>query len=382
MYIDTGSHQTKNNNKSTLGQTKVAALKKTHSSLKNLPKAHLNRLPLKKESKFPQKTRTKPTETTKKPFQWSKLKGNNGSSKGGSLEPKESTQGSSKLSNISDDDGPKPLQDPPTQKQSGGAINAPKVGSNRGSSGPTGAAVGPNGAISTDGHQAKDNKDSTLGQTKGADSSTPNSSALEDIDPDLPGELIDPQEKKRPIPTPTPSKPTPEVTTVHEFLALDNPKVPLSHRQEIAFKLFSLLNKPVTRDGKVYLLTKINTPEKERIEQESMVAYFGSTYQIKQETTNLRECEKKIFSFPTSGPSLASKYSEAKKSQTKAVKRESLTDDDEGQKLIDRCLTIRGQFLSAQSKSKQAWLELTEEQRRFYDYIKPVTKNMIFQLGM
>ncbi|KAH6571033.1 hypothetical protein BASA62_004082 [Batrachochytrium salamandrivorans] len=165
MNIDTDGHQTKESKGSTLGQTKGAA---------------------------PKEDTLKPTKTTK---------------------------GSSKLTKVSDDDGPKPLQDPPTQKQNNGVINTPKVGSKHGSSGPTGAAVGPNGAIDTDTHQAKESNDSTLGQAKGADSSIPNSSALESTNPDLSDQLIDPQEKRRPIPNPTPSKPTPEVTSVHEFFS-------------------------------------------------------------------------------------------------------------------------------------------------------------------
>ncbi|KAH9272846.1 hypothetical protein BASA83_004734 [Batrachochytrium salamandrivorans] len=427
MYIDTGSHQTKDNNKSTLGQTKVGAPKedslkptettKSSSKLSSVsdddkPKEPQDP-PTQKQSnedittpkkgpsrgssvstgastgsdirvEVPPEDSYKPTETTKKPFQWSKLKGNNGSSKGGSLKPKESAQDPSKLTNVSDDDGPKPLQDPPTQKQSNGVINAPKKGFNRGSSGPTGAAVGPNGAIDTGAHQAKESNDSTLGQTKGADSSIPNSSALESTNPDLSDQLIDPQEKRRPIPNPTPSKPTPEVTTVHEFLALDNPRVPLSHRQEKAFKLFNLLNKPRLQnaDTKLYLLTRISKPEKERIEQEKMAAFFGSTYQIKQKAKDLRECERKIFSFRTSGQSLASQYSEAKKSQTKTIEKRALTDEEEGQYLIESCLTIRGESLSAEAESKRAWSELTDDQKRFYEYLKPVTKNVMFQLGM
>ncbi|KAH6562218.1 hypothetical protein BASA60_011198 [Batrachochytrium salamandrivorans] len=351
MYIDTGSHQTKNNNKSTLGQTKVAALKEDSLEPEESAKSSSKSSAIKERVEVPPEDSYKPTETTKKPFQWSKLKGNNGSSKGGSLEPKESTQGSSKLSNISDDDGPKPLQDPPTQKQSGGAINAPKVGSNRGSSGPTGAAVGPNGAISTD----------------------------EDIDPDLPGELIDPQEKKRPIPTPATSSKIPEVTSVHDFLALDNLRMPLRHRQEIAFKLFSLLNNPKYKGGNKYILTRIPEPEKERIEQENMVEYFGLSYRVKKKNQKLLTCEREILSFPGSGPSLALKYSEAKKSQTKTIEKRALTDEEEGEYLIYRCLTTRGKLLSAQTQSRQAWSKLTDEQTRFYDYIKPMIKNLILQ---
>ncbi|KAH6571032.1 hypothetical protein BASA62_004081 [Batrachochytrium salamandrivorans] len=121
---------------------------------------------------------------------------------------------------------------------------------------------------------------------------------------------------------------------------------------------------------------------KERIEQEKMAAFFGSTYQIKQKAKDLRECERKIFSFRTSGQSLVSQYSEAKKSQTKTIEKRALTDEEEGQYLIESCLTIRGESLSAEAESKRAWSELTDDQKRFYEYLKPVTKNVMFQLGM
>ncbi|KAH6582413.1 hypothetical protein BASA50_004259 [Batrachochytrium salamandrivorans] len=170
------------------------------------------------------------------------------------------------------------------------------------------------------------------------------------------------------------------MTSVHEFLALDNLRMPLRNRQEIAFKLFSRLNNPEHKGDNKYTLTKIKTPEKERIEQENMVAYFGSTYHIKKKNQKLLTCEREILSFPGSGPSLALKYSKAKKSQNEAVEKRALTDEEEGQKLIDRCLTIRGQSLSAQSQLKQAWSDLTEEQIRFYDYIKPMVKNLMFKL--
>ncbi|KAJ1334886.1 hypothetical protein BSLG_008040 [Batrachochytrium salamandrivorans] len=202
---------------------------------------------------------------------------------------------------------------------------------------------------------------------------------------DLPGELIDPQEDKRPnltpTPNPTPLKKTPKLTSVHGFLALDNSKMPLSHRQGLAFELFSLLNKPKLQEGtkNEYTLERILWPEIEKIEQENMMVYFKSTYDIKKKNQNLMECERDIFSFPTSGPSLASQYFRAKKSQTKAIEKRALTNEEEGQYLIESCLTIRGQFLSAQFESRQAWSELTDEQMEFHQYLGPMVKNMIFQ---
>ncbi|KAH9272855.1 hypothetical protein BASA83_004743 [Batrachochytrium salamandrivorans] len=287
-------------------------------------------------------------------------------------------------SNVDENDGPKPLQDPPTQKQSGGATNAPKNRLSRGSS----VSAGPNGAIGTGTHQAQESRGSTLGQTKGADSSTPSSSASKSTSPDLPGKPINPQEKKEPIPTPTPIVPistisdeAPEVPTVREFLALASPGAPSRDRQEQAFRLFLHLNKPERLDENenLYTLTRIQRPRTKRIEQEKMMVYFESTYGIKQTTKDLRECERKISSFPGSNPSLASKYSKAKMSQTKAIEGEAPTDDDEGQKLIESCLAIRGQFLSVQTQSKRAWSDLTEEQRTFYGYIKSKIIHMTFK---
>ncbi|KAH6571281.1 hypothetical protein BASA62_003982 [Batrachochytrium salamandrivorans] len=254
-------------------------------------------------------------------------------------------------SNVDENDGPKPLQDPPTQKQSGGATNAPKNRLSRGSS----VSAGPNGAIGTGTHQAQESRGSTLGQTKGADSSTPSSSASKNE--------------------------APEVPTVREFLALASPGAPSRDRQEQAFRLFLHLNKPERLDENenLYTLTRIQRPRTKRIEQEKMMVYFESTYGIKQTTKDLRECERKISSFPGSNPSLASKYSKAKMSQTKAIEGEAPTDDDEGQKLIESCLAIRGQFLSVQTQSKRAWSDLTEEQRTFYGYIKSKIIHMTFK---
>ncbi|KAH9250366.1 hypothetical protein BASA81_011845 [Batrachochytrium salamandrivorans] len=332
MNIDTDGHQTKESKGSALGQTKGAA----------------------------------PKEDT--------------------LKPKETTKSSSTWYVDSDNDKPKPPQSPPTQKQSNGVIKTPKKGFNPDSS----VSAGPNGAIGTDTHRAQEGKDSTHSQAKGADSSIPNSLALESTNSDLPGKPINPQEKKGPIPTPistpipisTISDEAPEVATVREFLALGGSGAPSRNRQEQAFRLFSLLNNPRLQGDNLYILTRISEPEKERIEQEKMAAYFVSTYDIKQANQNLLKCEREIFSFPGSGPSLASKYFEAKKSQTKAFEKRALTDEEEGQYLIERCLTIRGESLSAEAESKRAWSELTDDQKRFYEYLKPVTKNVMFQLGM
>ncbi|KAH6562216.1 hypothetical protein BASA50_004855 [Batrachochytrium salamandrivorans] len=380
MSISTGSHQTKESKGSALGQTKEDSLEPEESA-----KSSSKSSAIKGRVEVPPEDSYKPTETTKKPFQWSKLKGNNGSSKGGSLKPTKTTQGSSKSSSVSGDDGPKKTQDPPTQKQNNEVITAPKVGSNRGSSSSTGAAAVPNGAIDTGSHQTKDNNKSALGQAKGADSSIPNSLALESTNPDLPGQLIDSQEKKKPIPNPTPSESTPEVASVREFLALGDSGVSLKNRQAGALKLFLHLNKPVKRNENLYTLQVIETPEKEKIEQGNMMTYFESTYKIKKKNQKLLTCERDIFSFPTTGPSLASKYFEAKKSQTKsqtkAIEKRALTDEEEGEYLIHLCLTARGKLLSAQSESRQTWLELTEDQKKFYQYLKPVTTHMIFQLA-
>ncbi|KAH6562219.1 hypothetical protein BASA60_011199 [Batrachochytrium salamandrivorans] len=281
----------------------------------------------------------------------------------------------------------KPPQDLSTQEQNNEAITAPKVGSNHDSSSFTGAVTGSGGAANTDDHLEEESQGSALGQTKEEDDPIPDSSALEDIDMDLPGELIDPQEDERPTfvptpnPNPTPLKKTPKLTSVHGFLALHNSKMPLSHRQGQALELFSLLNKPERLEGtkNEYTLERISWPEKEKTEQENMMAYFKSTYDIKKKNQNLMECERKIFSFPTPGPSLASKYFEAKKSQTKTIEKRALTDEEEGEYLIYLCLTIRGEFLSAQFQSKQAWSKLTDEQMEFYQYLGPMVKNMIFQ---
>ncbi|KAH9272856.1 hypothetical protein BASA83_004744 [Batrachochytrium salamandrivorans] len=325
MNIDTDGHQTKESKSSTLGQTKGAA----------------------------------PKEDT--------------------IKPKETTKSSSTWYVDSDNDKSKPPQNPQTQKQNNEIINTPKNRLSRGSS----VSAGPNGAIGTGTHQAQESRGSTLGQTKGADSSTPSSSASKSTNPDLPGKPINPQENKEPISTPIPistiSDEAPEVPTVREFLALAGPGAPSRDRQEQAFRLFSLLNKPRLQSVLIVTLERISEPEKERIEQEKMAAYFGSTYQIKQANQNLMECERKIFSFPGSNPSLASKYSKAKTSQTKAIEKEALTDEEEGQYLIESCLAIRGQFLYVQSQSKHAWLELTEDQKRFYRYIKPRITHMMFK---
>ncbi|KAH9250376.1 hypothetical protein BASA81_011856 [Batrachochytrium salamandrivorans] len=414
MNIDTDGHQTKESKSSTLGQTKGADPKedtlkptKTTKSSSKLTSVSDNDKPKppqspptqkqsngviktpKKESNSGSSVSTGPTSLDMnidtdghqtKESKSSALGQTKGAApKEDTLKPKETNRRLLRSSNVDENDKPKPSQDPPTQKQSGGAINTPKVGSKHGSSGPTGAAVGPNGAIDTGSHQAKESKDSTLGQTKGADSSIPDSLTLESTNPDLPGQLIDPQEKKRPIPTPTPSKKIPEVTTVHEFLALDNLRMPSRNRQEIAFKLFTRLNKPKLQGDNLYILTRISEPEKERIEQENMVEYFELSHRVKKKNQKLLTCEREILSFPGSGPSLASKYSEAKKSQTKTIKKRALTDEEEGEYLIHRCLITRGKLLSAQSQSKQAWSKLTDEQIRFYDYIKPLIKNLTFK---
>ncbi|KAH6571271.1 hypothetical protein BASA62_003972 [Batrachochytrium salamandrivorans] len=342
MSISTGSHQTKESKGSALGQTKVGPLK-SKESIQGTSKSSA----IKGRVEVPPEDSYKPTETTKKQFQWSKLKGKNEPPKGGSLEPKEFTQDQSTCS--------------------------------------TGAAAVPNGAIDTGSHQTKDNNKSALGQAKGADSSIPNSLALESTNPDLPGQLIDSQEKKKPIPNPTPSESTPEVASVREFLALGDSGVSLKNRQAGALKLFLHLNKPVKRNENLYTLQVIETPEKEKIEQGNMMTYFESTYKIKKKNQKLLTCERDIFSFPTTGPSLASKYFEAKKSQTKsqtkAIEKRALTDEEEGEYLIHLCLTARGKLLSAQSESRQTWLELTEDQKKFYQYLKPVTTHMIFQLA-
>ncbi|KAH9272847.1 hypothetical protein BASA83_004735 [Batrachochytrium salamandrivorans] len=302
-----------------------------------------------------------------------------------SLKPKEATHNPYESLSVSNIYNLKPPQDLSTQEQSGGVITAPNAGFNHDSSSFTGSVTGSGGATNTDDHLEEESQGSALDLAKGADASIPDSSALEDIDMDLPGELIDPQEDKRPnltpTRTPTPLKKTPKLTSVHGFLALDNSKMPLSHRQGLAFELFSLLNKPKLQEGtkNEYTLERILWPEIEKIEQENMMVYFKSTYDIKKKNQKLMECERDIFSFRTSGPSLASQYFRAKKSQTKAIEKRALTNEEEGQYLIESCLTIRGQFLSAQSESRQAWSELTDEQREFHQYLGPMVKNMVFQ---
>ncbi|KAH6562145.1 hypothetical protein BASA62_009352 [Batrachochytrium salamandrivorans] len=300
--------------------------------------------------------------------------------KGGSLEPEESIHNPYESLSVSDLSEPKEPQDSPTQEQSGEVITAPNTGSNHDSSVSTGAATGPDGAIGTGAHQAKESQGSALDLAKGADSSIPDSLALESTNLNLPGKR--PNTRKRGGRYPTTSNDIPKVTNVREFLALDDSEVLSKSRKEEALKLFFYLNKPTSRNGRLYTLTRISEPEKESIEQEKMAAYFESTYEVKQANQNLLKCEREIFSFPGSNPSLASKYSKAKTSQTKAIEKRALTDEEEGEYLIHLCLTARGKLLFAQSKSEQAWLKLTEEQKGLYRYIKSSITHMIFQLGM
>ncbi|KAH6602044.1 hypothetical protein BASA61_001510 [Batrachochytrium salamandrivorans] len=399
----TGSHQTKDSKGSALGQTQGAIPKSSNTNRRLLRSSNVD------EDDGPKPLQDPPTQkqsggATNAPKNRlsrgsSVSAGPNGAIGTDAYQAQESqgsalgqTQGAIpkssntnrrllRSSNVDENDGPKPLQDPPTQKQSGGATNAPKKGLSRGSS----VSAGPNGAIGTGTHQAQESRGSTLGQTKGADSSTPNSSASKSTNPDLPGKRPNSQENKEPISTPVPistiSDEAPEVPTVREFLALAGPGAPSRDRQEQAFRLFLHLNKPERQDENenLYTLTRIQRPRTKRIEQEKMMVYFESTYGIKQTTKDLRECERKISSFPGSNPSLASQYSKAKTSQTKAIEKEAPTDDDEGQKLIESCLTIRGQFLSVQTQSRQAWSDLTEEQRTFYGYIKSKIIHMTFK---
>ncbi|KAH6573291.1 hypothetical protein BASA60_006112 [Batrachochytrium salamandrivorans] len=183
---------------------KTSRPKEDHSNLKNLPRTNLHDKreqgictrqtkvgPLKsKESiqgtskssaikgrvEVPPEDSYKPTETTKKQFQWSNLKEK-------TSRPKEAH------SNLK---------------------NLPRTNLH-------GAAAVPNGAIDTGSHQTKDNNKSALGQAKGADSSIPNSLALETPDkkvnpsPDGYGNSA-PNKKVSPSPdgygTPDPPPPT------------------------------------------------------------------------------------------------------------------------------------------------------------------------------
>ncbi|KAH9272857.1 hypothetical protein BASA83_004745 [Batrachochytrium salamandrivorans] len=121
-----------------------------------------------------------------------------GRTKGGLLEPTETTKSSSTWYTDSDDDQPKPLEDLPTQKQNNRDIKNSRKRGNPDLSGPSGLDM----SISTESHQTTKKKKYTFGRTKGGllepkESTKSLSAQYTDSDDDQPKPLEVPKSKNR-----------------------------------------------------------------------------------------------------------------------------------------------------------------------------------------
>ncbi|KAH9266921.1 hypothetical protein BASA83_010274 [Batrachochytrium salamandrivorans] len=190
---------------------------------------------------------------------------------------------------------------------------------------------------------------------------------------------------------PTTSSDMFEETPLPDFLVFDYPNAPTRDQQMIAYDIFLSTYNYRFNSKLIYVLKRIYEPESKRIEQENMVSYLKSLRDIKHMNQGLINCEREIFSFHASSPSLASKYYEKKKSQKedarKGVWRKTfkMQPDNEDEKLLgkylmNRCLIIGRAYIYTQAKSVQARSRLTDDQVRLYRYIAPVIQKMEFQL--